>query len=59
MAVVPKRDYIAPIMLEIIKTIALGTGRVAFAAGAGAVVLLICLAACVYTLVVAPPKLRA
>ena len=42
-----------------IKSIALGTGRVALAAGAGAAVLLICLAACVFTLISAPPRIQA
>jgi hypothetical protein len=42
-----------------LKSIGQGIWRVAFAAGAGAAVLLICLAACVFTLISAPPKLRA
>ena len=58
MACVPKRDYNPAIMLELVKSIAQGTGRVAFAAGAGACVLLICLMACAVTLVAAPPKLK-
>ena len=46
-------------MLDSIKSIAQGAVRVAFAAGAGACVLLICLVACAVTLVAASPKLRA
>jgi len=42
-----------------IKSIAVGIWRVAFAAGAGAAVLLICAAACVFTLISAPPRIQA
>lgn len=46
-------------MFAVIKSIAQGLWRVAFAAGAGAAVLLICLAACVFTLVSTPPRIQA
>lgn len=46
-------------MLAGIKTIAHGAWKVAFAAGAGAAVLLICVAACIFTLVSAPPRIQA
>ena len=46
-------------MLAGIKTIAHGAWKVAFAAGAGVAVLLICVAACIFTLATAAPKLRA
>jgi hypothetical protein len=55
---VPKQDYNCDIMLAAFKSIALGIWRVAFAAGAGAGVLLICVAACVSTLVCAPPRIQ-
>jgi hypothetical protein len=42
-----------------LKSIAVGIWRVALAAGAGTAVLLICVAACVFTLISAPPRLRA
>jgi hypothetical protein len=46
-------------MFVVIKSIAQGFWRVAFAAGAGAAVLLICVAACVFTLISAPPRIQA
>jgi hypothetical protein len=46
-------------MFAAIKSIANGIWRVAFAAGAGAAVLVICLVACVFTLVCAAPLQRA
>lgn len=46
-------------MSAVIKSIAQGIWRVAFAAGAGAAVLLICVAACVFTLISAPPRIQA
>ena len=46
-------------MFAVIKSIGLGAWRVAFAAGAGAAVLMICLAACIFTLVAAPPRIQA
>ena len=45
-------------MFAAFKSIANGAWRVAFAAGAGAAVLLICLAACIFTLVAAPPRIQ-
>jgi hypothetical protein len=55
---VPKRDYNRDIMFAAFKSIALGIWRVAFAASAGAAVLLICVAVCVFTLVCAPPRIQ-
>jgi hypothetical protein len=55
---VPKRDYKFGMFVGF-KSMAQGIWRVAFAAGAGAAVLLICVVACAFTLVSAPPKLRA
>ena len=45
-------------MVEVFKSIAQGTWQVAFVATAGAAVLLICLVACVVTLVAAPPRIQ-
>jgi hypothetical protein len=45
-------------MFATIKSIASGIWRVAFAAGAGVAVLLVCLVACVFTLVCAAPLQR-
>jgi hypothetical protein len=59
---VPKRDYKRPVrgigMFAVVKSIAQGIWRVAFAAGAGLAVLLICLVACILTLVCAAPLQR-
>lgn len=46
-------------MFAVIKSIAQGIWRVAFATGAGMVVLLICVAACVLTLLSARPRIQA
>jgi hypothetical protein len=45
-------------MFAVVKSIAQGIWRVAFAAGAGLAVLLICLVACILTLVCAAPLQR-
>ncbi len=46
-------------MFAFIKSIAVGIWRGAFAAGAGAAVLLICVAAFVFILISAPPRIQA
>ena len=45
-------------MSAVIKSIAQGIWRVAFAAGAGAALLLICVAACGFTFISAPPRIQ-
>ena len=63
LAAVPKRNYIRAIrkigMLAVIKSVTHGAWRVAFSAGAGAAVLLICVVACVFTLISALPRIQA